>query len=48
MRIVGIDPGLAIVGWGVIEAEQGRLALVDYGTITTPRHADAETPTDRA
>jgi crossover junction endodeoxyribonuclease RuvC len=36
MRIIGIDPGLAIVGWGVIEAESGRLALVDYGTVTTP------------
>jgi crossover junction endodeoxyribonuclease RuvC len=36
MRIVGIDPGLAIVGWGVIEADHGRLALVDYGTVTTP------------
>jgi crossover junction endodeoxyribonuclease RuvC len=36
MRIVGIDPGLAIVGWGVIEAGHGRLALVDYGTVTTP------------
>jgi crossover junction endodeoxyribonuclease RuvC len=36
MRIVGIDPGLAIVGWGVIEAESGRMKLVDYGTVTTP------------
>lgn len=36
MRIVGIDPGLAIVGYGVIEADHGRLALVDYGTVTTP------------
>jgi crossover junction endodeoxyribonuclease RuvC len=36
MRILGIDPGLAIVGWGVIEADHGRLTLVDYGTVTTP------------
>jgi crossover junction endodeoxyribonuclease RuvC len=36
MRIIGIDPGLAIVGYGVIEADHGRLKLVDYGTVTTP------------
>jgi crossover junction endodeoxyribonuclease RuvC len=36
MRIIGIDPGLAIVGWGVIDADHGKLALVDYGTVTTP------------
>jgi crossover junction endodeoxyribonuclease RuvC len=36
MRIIGIDPGLAIVGWGVIESDHGKLALVDYGTVTTP------------
>ncbi|MDD3243823.1 MAG: crossover junction endodeoxyribonuclease RuvC [Eubacteriales bacterium] len=36
MRILGIDPGLAIVGFGVIEETRGRLSLVDYGTVTTP------------
>lgn len=36
MRILGIDPGLAIVGFGVIEQEHNRLSLVDYGTVTTP------------
>lgn len=37
VRILGIDPGLATLGWGVIEAEPGRQRLVDYGCIlTTP------------
>ncbi|MDD4796688.1 MAG: crossover junction endodeoxyribonuclease RuvC [Eubacteriales bacterium] len=37
MRILGIDPGLAIVGFGVVEQQQrGKLCLVDYGTVTTP------------
>lgn len=38
MRILGIDPGLATLGWGVIEAEHGRQKLVNYGCIlTTPQ-----------
>lgn len=36
MRILGIDPGLAIVGYGVIDVDQrGRMRLIDYGTILT-------------
>ena len=38
MRILGIDPGLAIVGWGVIEAERGNFYPVACGSITTPAH----------
>ena len=38
MIILGIDPGLATLGWGVIEAERGRQRLVNYGCIlTTPQ-----------
>jgi crossover junction endodeoxyribonuclease RuvC len=37
MRVVGIDPGTAKTGYGVIEEMAGRLSLVSYGTIcTTP------------
>ncbi len=36
MRILGIDPGLAIVGFGLIEADAGRTQLLQYGTVTTP------------
>jgi crossover junction endodeoxyribonuclease RuvC len=34
--ILGIDPGTAITGYGLVQEEDGELALVDYGVITTP------------
>lgn len=40
MRILGLDPGLAIVGWGVIDVCGGRFRPVAYGSITTPAHTD--------
>ena len=40
MRIIGIDPGTAITGFGVIEYERGRYAFVDAGVITTPTGQD--------
>jgi crossover junction endodeoxyribonuclease RuvC len=36
MRVVGIDPGTATTGYGVIEEAAGRLTLIRYGTICTP------------
>ena len=42
MRILGIDPGLAIVGWGVIEAVGGRFYPVACGSVTTPAHTPVE------
>lgn len=38
MRVLGIDPGYAIVGFGVIDYEKGRLIPVRYGAITTNAH----------
>ena len=35
LRILGIDPGLATLGWGVIEAEGSRIRLIQYGTLDT-------------
>ena len=35
MRILGIDPGLAIVGFGLIESFPGEQRLLKYGAITT-------------
>lgn len=35
MRILGIDPGYAIVGYGVINAARGRYEAVEYGAVTT-------------
>jgi crossover junction endodeoxyribonuclease RuvC len=36
MRILGIDPGTVVTGYGVIEGEGDDMALVDYGTLTGP------------
>ena len=36
MRILGIDPGFATIGFGLITAERGRVHMVTYGAITTP------------
>lgn len=38
MRILGIDPGTAIIGYGVIELLYGQYRLIDYGCIRTPAH----------
>lgn len=40
MRILGIDPGYGITGFGVIEADRNRTALLGCGAITTPAGAD--------
>ena len=36
MIILGIDPGLAIVGWGVIEYQSSRFRTIAYGSVQTP------------
>ena len=36
MVILGIDPGMAITGYGVIESGNNTLKVIDYGVITTP------------
>lgn len=36
MIILGVDPGYAIVGYGIINYEKGRYITLDYGAITTP------------
>ena len=36
MIILGIDPGLATMGWGVIETDGSRHRLIQYGTLGTP------------
>lgn len=40
MRIIGIDPGYAIVGFGIIEYNKARFNVVDYGAVTTPAGMD--------
>lgn len=36
MLVLGVDPGTAITGYGLVREEEGGLTLVDYGVITTP------------
>lgn len=38
MRIIGIDPGTGILGFGVIDVINGKVKMVDAGVITTPAH----------
>ena len=43
MRVLGIDPGYAIVGWGVVEYAGNRFAPVDFSAVCT----DAGVPFER-
>ena len=36
MIILGIDPGIAIVGWGVLEYTASKFKVLGYGSIETP------------
>ena len=40
MRILGIDPGYGITGFGLIEAKLGQFTLLRCGAITTPPNTD--------
>ena len=37
-RIIGIDPGTGILGFGVIDIDGSKTTMVDAGVITTPAH----------
>lgn len=38
MRVLGIDPGIATIGFGVLESEKNSYKLIKCGVITTPAH----------
>lgn len=40
MKILGIDPGYAIVGYGVIQSENGKYRPLQYGAVTTKAGMD--------
>ncbi len=40
MIILGIDPGTATTGYGVIESDKGKLKVIDYGCILTKKGFD--------
>lgn len=43
MIILGIDPGTATTGFGVITSKEGELSMLDYGCITTEKHLSLAT-----
>ena len=40
MKILGIDPGYGITGFGLIDAQRGQYHLLNCGAITTPPNTD--------
>jgi crossover junction endodeoxyribonuclease RuvC len=40
MKILGIDPGTLVMGYGIIAADGDEITLVDYGAITPPKNED--------
>ena len=38
MKILGIDPGTLVMGYGIIDADGDEIALVDYGAINPPKN----------
>lgn len=43
MRILGIDPGLAITGWSIVDFDKkGTIDLIDYGAIYTEKGVDLQ------
>lgn len=47
MRILGIDPGLATVGFSVVDSEKNKMKLVTCGVISTPAHTSLSSRLDR-
>ena len=37
MRVLGIDPGFALVGFGIVDQEGGNYKIIDYGVIETTK-----------
>ena len=47
MRILGIDPGIATIGFAVLDAERSSYRLVQCGVITTPAHTSLSSRLDQ-
>ena len=47
MRILGLDPGIATVGFGIVDTEKNRQKLVSCGVITTPAHTPLSSRLDQ-
>jgi len=42
MRVIGIDPGTAIVGYGIIDYDKNKYSIVDYGVVLTSKDLSTE------
>ncbi|KHO62302.1 Holliday junction endonuclease RuvC [Thermoanaerobacter sp. YS13] len=40
MRVLGIDPGIAIMGYGIIDYKSNKFTIIDYGAVTTKAGID--------
>ena len=47
LRILGIDPGLATVGFSIVDVEKSKMKLVTCGVIRTPAHTSLSSRLDR-
>lgn len=47
LRILGIDPGLATVGFSIVDIEKSKMKLVTCGVISTPAHTSLSSRLDR-
>ena len=39
MRILGVDPGTIVMGYGVVESEEDEVTLLDYGALRSPKRS---------
>lgn len=47
LRILGIDPGLATVGFSIVDVEKSKMKLMTCGVISTPAHTSLSSRLDR-
>lgn len=47
MRVLGIDPGIATVGFGVIESDRNQLKLLNCGVVSTPANTSLASRLDQ-
>ena len=47
LRILGIDPGLALVGFSIVDSDKNKLKLVTCGVISTCAHTSLSSRLDR-
>ena len=46
MRVLGIDPGIATIGFGLVDSDKNSHKLINCGVITTPAHTSLSSRLD--